>query len=256
MTAPLPTIMLQYRSLSAPPLLIHSSVLKALPSLTTPSRTSSISSSSSSIFKEDLFKSWHIPPPSRRQSVTEGIEPYVHPERYDPRPALKCRVEFRTNIWREEKRDEAPSPLVSPKGTEWDDLERDRMVEVECLRDMVFEDEERKEKREDDERYRGEFAEKRRELRGKGEIRKKRDRLRRSVADWGIVKGTFGAKALDFESDCDLGKGEGGLGKWWEIALWRSRSQRQLLSERSEEAYGENDSGDDEKSARVSNPFS
>ena len=145
---------------------------------------------------------------------------------------------------------------MNPKGTEWDDLERDRMVEVECLRDMVFEDEERKEKREDDDRYRAEFAKKRRKLRGKEKMRKERDRFRRPVADWGIVKGTFGANALDFESDCDLRKGEGGLGKWWERALWRSRSQRQVSPEKSEEAYGENDSSDDEKSVRVSNPLS
>ncbi|KAL8858556.1 MAG: hypothetical protein Q9178_004850 [Gyalolechia marmorata] len=248
--------MLRHRSLSAPPLLFHSSVLKAPPSIPTASRTSSISSPSSSIFRKDLFQSWHIPPPSRRQSVTEGIEPYVDPDRYDPRPALKCRVEFRTDIWREEKRDEAPSPLMSPKGTEWDDLERDSMVEVECWRDMVFEDEERKEKREDDERYRAEFAEKRRELRGKEMMRKKRDRFRRLVADWGTVKGAFGAKSLDFESDCDLRKGEGGLRRWWEIALWRSRSQRQISAERREEAYSETDSSDDGKSIRVSNPLS
>ncbi|KAI4261035.1 MAG: hypothetical protein L6R42_003758, partial [Xanthoria sp. 1 TBL-2021] len=217
-------------------------------SASSPSSSSSFSSSSSSSGDDEpLFQNWEIPPPTRRQSITEGISPHVDPERYDPRPARKVLVEFWTDIWRAEKRDEPASPLMSPTGTKWDDMEKERGAELcESLRDRAYEEEERRETKEDDKRELAAYAEVRRMLRRKARRRKRRDDIRSAVAEWGLVKGTVGIRGGNIDRDDNVEEGEGGLG-WLDIALRRGKNQRQISPERSTLGDGE-DLSDDEES--------
>ncbi|KAL9036530.1 MAG: hypothetical protein Q9180_004248 [Flavoplaca navasiana] len=238
------------RSTSAPPSLSHrliqhqySATLQKLRSNDhhTPSRTPSISSSSSSRFSSPssdsiLFKHWDVSPPTRRQSVTEGIEPYVDPERYDPRPARKCLVDFRPVIWqKKEKRHEpSPSPLMSPKGTEWIALGQAVGEEV-SLRDKVYEAEERRERREEDECERIEYAMVRRKLKREARRREKMENVRMAVAEWemGKERPRPGNGFLDYDRDVVEDEDEGELWSWLDIALQRSKYERQISPERS-----------------------
>ncbi|KAL8781956.1 MAG: hypothetical protein Q9213_005795 [Squamulea squamosa] len=201
----------------------------------------------------NLFADWQIPPPSRTHSVTEGIEPYVDPERYDPRPALKCLTDFRTVDWGKKSKDVEESPLVSPGGTLWDDLDKD-MRDMTDLRDKLFEEEERMEKYEDDEQERTKYTKKRREVKRKDRLRRKGKEFRLPVGGWMKVKEAFGLEDEDIEGDDD-DVGEGGLGLWLKISLRRSKNQRQISPERSEAGSGEDDNGGNEHSAGVSGSF-
>ncbi|KAI4210909.1 MAG: hypothetical protein LQ349_009452 [Xanthoria aureola] len=229
----------------------------------TASRTSSISSfssssSSSSSFSlasnENPFQDWEIPPPpSRRQSVTEGIEPYVDPKRYDARPARKVLVEFRTDIWRTEKSDEPVSPLMSPKGTKWADLEKEMEIEV-SLRDEDYEAKERRERKKEDERELAAYAEVRRKFGKKARRRKRRDDIPLTCGDGGLLKGTVGLRKKNVDRAGDVKEEEGSLGDWLDIALQSNKTQRQISPERRTLGDGE-DLSHDEKSVSNKGSF-
>lgn len=140
---------------------------------------------------------------------------------------------------------------MSPKGTKWDDLEREKGAEV-SLRDRAYEEKERRERKEDDERELAAYAEVRRRLRRKARRRKRRDDIRLAVAEWGLVEGSVGLRGGNIDRDGDAEEG-GGLG-WLDIALRRSKNQRQISPERS--ALGDaEDLSDDEESVSVSCSF-
>ncbi|KAL8772794.1 MAG: hypothetical protein Q9209_002139 [Squamulea sp. 1 TL-2023] len=243
--------MSRHRSFSAPTSLSYPSL--ASPSLrksSISSLSSAPSSSSSSSSSSNIFANWQIPPPSRTYSVTEGVEPYVDPERYDPRPALKCLTDFRTVDWGRKTEGVEESPLVSPGGTSWDDLDKD-MRDTMDLRDKLFEEEERREKYGDDVQERTKYARKRRQVRRKERLRTKGKEFRLPVGEWVKVKEAFGLEDRDLEGD-DEEEGEGGLGLWLKIALRRSKNQRQVSLEKSETGSSEEDSRDYEKTTRVS----
>ena len=168
--------------------------------------------------------------------MTEGIEPYVDPERYDPRPARKCLVDFRPVIWqKKEKRHEpSPSPLMSPKGTEWIALGQAVGEEV-SLRDKVYEAEERRERREEDEVERVEYAMIKRKLKREARRREKMEKIRLAVAEWekGKARPRPGNGVLECDRDVEEDEEEGELGSWLDIALQRSKFQRQISPERS-----------------------
>lgn len=143
---------------------------------------------------------------------------------------------------------------MSPTGTKWDDLEKERGAEVcESLRDRAYEEEERRETKEDDKRELAAYAEVRRKLRRKARRRKRRDDIRSAVAEWGLVKGTVGIRGGNIDRDGDVEEGECGLG-WLDIAMRRGKNQRQISPERSTLGDGE-DLSDDEESISVSCSF-
>lgn len=162
-------------------------------------------------------------------------------------------MEFRTDIWRTEKSDEPVSPLMSPKGTKWADLEKEMEIEV-SLRDEDYEAKERRERKKDDERELAAYAEVRRKFGKKARRRKRRDDIPLTCEDGGLLKGTVGLRKKTVDRAGDVKEEEGSLGDWLDIALQSNKTQRQISPERRTLGDGE-DLSHDEKSVSVSCSF-
>lgn len=145
---------------------------------------------------------------------------------------------------------------MSPKGTEWIALGQAVGEEV-SLRDKVYEAEERRERREEDECERIEFAMVRRKLKREARIREKMEKIRLAVAGWemGKERPRSGNGVLDCDRDVEEDEEEGELGSWLDIALQRSKYQRQISPERSMLGDGPGFTYDEE-AASVSSSYS
>ncbi|KAL8799280.1 MAG: hypothetical protein Q9182_006017 [Xanthomendoza sp. 2 TL-2023] len=186
------------------------------------SRSSSISSDSDSeTGSEDVFDLWQIHPPSRTNSISEGIPVPVDYARYNPMRPVKCHYAhiFRTDIFTDQRPGPGISPQVSPRGTTvWRD---GHLLTVgEGSKGRAFEAKEEMLVRSADEVFREMAGEKRRETRRKERVKAKREGFRLDVAEWETLKEAFELDDEDLESNSDDDYPKR-LGSWLKSALRR-----------------------------------